>query len=110
MNTNRGIYDNAVANREFVEAEIENTHNYIAYIDNRFQEIEALIEELHDERCDASLIFVTRTREHYEAIDAVQLLRNDLNDWEAAGMPTSLVEIKKLHSFNKLGAYTKLFK
>jgi len=65
-----------------------------------------LIEELHDERCDASLVFVTRTREHYEALSAVQLLKNDLNDWEAAGMPTSFVEIKKLESFSKLGAYT----
>merc|ERR1719446_575326 len=110
MKTNRGIYDAAIANREFVEKEIVNTDNYIAYIDNRFHEIEDLIEELHDERCDASLVFVTRTREHYEALDAVQLLKNDLNDWEAAGMPSSFVEIKKLESFSKLGAYTQLFK
>ena len=38
--TNRGIYDDAIANREFVEKEIINTHNYIAYIENRFVEIE----------------------------------------------------------------------
>jgi hypothetical protein len=43
-------------------------------------------------------------------MDAVQLLKNDLNDWEAAGMPTNFVEIKKLESFSKLGAYTQLFK
>merc|ERR1712227_270353 len=90
MNTNRGIYD--------------------ATIKNRFAQIAALVAELQDERCDASLIFVTRCREHYEALTAVDLLKQDLQDWEAAGMPVSLAQIKELPSFNKLSAYTNLFK
>lgn len=45
-----------------------------------------------------------------EALEALDLLRGDLRDWETAGMPTSLVEIKKMKSFNKLSAYTNLFK
>merc|ERR1712084_194054 len=55
-------------------------------------------------------IFVTRCREHYEALTAVDLLKQDLQDWEAAGMPVSLAQIKELPSFNKLSAYTNLFK
>merc|ERR1712110_55602 len=110
MNTNRGIYDATIANREFVEQEIVNTANYIAFINNRFGQIAALVAELQDERCDASLIFVTRCREHYEALTAVDLLKQDLQDWEAAGMPVSLAQIKELPSFNKLSAYTNLFK
>ena len=66
--------------------------------------------ELQDERCDASLVFVTRIREHYEAMEAIVMLRSDLKDWESAGMPHSFAEIRKLESFNKLGAYTNLFK
>merc|ERR1712110_854592 len=109
MNTNRGIYDATIANREFVEQEIVNTANYIEFINNRFAQIAALVAELQDERCDASLIFVTRCREHYEALTAVELLKQDLSDWEAAGMPTSLAQIKNMGSFNKLSAYTHLF-
>ena len=110
MNTNRGIYDATIANREFVEQEIVNTANYIDFIHNRFDQIDALVAELQDERCDASLVFVTRCREHYEALTAVELLKQDLNDWEAAGMPVSLAQIKNMGSFNKLSAYTHLFK
>jgi hypothetical protein len=75
MNTNRGIYDAAIANREFVEAEIADTAAYMAWIENRFVEIDAMVAELHDERCDASLVFVTRCREHMEALTALDLLR-----------------------------------
>merc|ERR1711990_1379486 len=110
MNTNRGIYDDTIKNREFVEQEIVNTANYIDFINNRFEAIAALVAELQDERCDASLVFVTRCREHYEALTAVELLKQDLNDWEAAGMPVSLAQIKSMGSFNKLSAYTHLFK
>lgn len=69
-----------------------------------------MVAELRDERCDASLVFVTRCREHYEAMDAVKMLRQDILDWEAAGMPVNFAEIKKMGSFNKLSAYTHLFK
>jgi len=110
MNTNRGIYDATIANREFVEQEIVNTANYIDFINNRFVAIANMVAELQDERCDASLVFVTRCREHYEALTAVELLKQDLNDWEAAGMPVSLAQIKEMPSFSKLSAYTNLFK
>ena len=110
MNTNRAMYDDTIANREFVEQEIVNTANYIDFINHRFEQIDALVAELQDERCDASLVFVTRCREHYEALTAVDLLKQDLSDWEAQGMPVSLAEIKKMESFNKLSAYTHLFK
>ncbi len=46
MNTNHGIYDDAVAHREFIESEIVNTANYIDFIHARFVSIHALIAEL----------------------------------------------------------------
>lgn len=45
-----------------------------------------------------------------EALTALELLRGDLAGWEAAGMPVSLVEVRKMKSFNKLSAYTNLYK
>ncbi len=109
MNTNRAIYDSAIAHREYVEAEIEDTENFLDWIANRYVEIEDLIEALQDERCEASLIFVTRIREHFEAMDAIALLKQDLIAWDNAGMPT-LAEIKALPSYSKLQAYTHMFK
>lgn len=45
-----------------------------------------------------------------ESLAAVDMLRGELSAWEAAGMPVNLVEIKKMKSFNKLAAFTHLFK
>ena len=69
------MYDQAIANREFVEQEIVNTANYIDFIHHRFEQIHELVVSLQDERCEASLVFVTRCREHYEALNAVGLLK-----------------------------------
>lgn len=110
MNTNRAMFDAAIANRQFVEQEIVNTANYIDFINNRFKQIDALVAELQEQRCDAAKTFVTRIREHYEAMEALAFLRHDLKNWEASGMPVSLAEIKKKKSFAKLSAYTHLFK
>jgi len=52
-----------------------NTANYIEFINNRFKQIDALIAELQDQRCEAAKVFVTRIREHYEALEAVAFLR-----------------------------------
>lgn len=46
MNTNHGIYDDAVAHREHVESEIVDTANYIDFIHLRFEQIAALMAEL----------------------------------------------------------------
>jgi len=91
-----------MANLEFVEDEIENNDRFLKWVDARYQEIEDLVEELQDERCESSLLFVTRIREHYEAQDAVSMLKDDLKEWVQAGMPTSLAELKTKSSFKKL--------
>merc|ERR1719213_1248419 len=49
MNTNRGIYDAAIANREFVEQEIVNTANYIDFIHNRFDVVSGVDNFLFNE-------------------------------------------------------------
>jgi len=110
MNTNRAMLDAAIKNKAFVEAEIVNTANYIDFINNRFVQINQMVAELEAERCEAAKVFVTRCREHYEALAAVEMLKNDLSNWESSGMPVSLAEVKKMKSFNKLSAYTHLFK
>ena len=58
-----------------------------------------MVTELHDERCEASLIFVTRCREHMEALKAIDILKAELSDWEATGMTISLMEVKETSSF-----------
>ena len=55
--------------------EIANNNNFLEWVADRFLAIETLVEELHDSRCEASLIFVDRIREHYEALNAIEMLR-----------------------------------
>jgi len=81
IQTNENSLEAAQAHQDFVEAEIQDTADYIAWINGRFAAIDALITTLSDERCEASLIFVTRLREHFEALDAIELLRQDLVEW-----------------------------
>ncbi len=107
--TNCNVFADATAHREYVEAEIEDTTNYLNWISDRFVNIDDLIQSLQDDRCESSLLFVTRVREHYEALDAIAMLRSDLKSWEMAGMPT-LVEIDTMPSYNRLLAYTSMFK
>jgi hypothetical protein len=79
--------------------EISNNNNFLEWVEKRFLVIEELIEELHDGRCEASLLFVDRIREHYESLNAIEMLRQSLEDWATAGLPTTMVQVKKLSSF-----------
>jgi hypothetical protein len=64
---------------------------------------------LKDERCEASNVFVLRVRENYEAMDAIALLRYELTTLHEAGQ-LSMVEIEEMPSYNRLLAYTHMFK
>ena len=68
-----------------------------------------VVQTLKDERCEASNVFVLRIREHYEAKTAVELLRIELKGMQAAG-GVSLAQIDEMPSYNRLMAYTNMFK
>jgi hypothetical protein len=107
--TNCGIYDAAVANRKFIEAEIADTAAYLEWIEGRFAAIDDLVQTLKDERCEASNVFVLRVRENYEAMDAIALLRYELTTLHEAGV-LSFSQIEEMPSYNRLLAYTHMFK
>jgi len=108
-NTNCGIYDAAVANRVYIEAEIADTAAYLEWITGRFEAIDDLVQTLKDERCEASNVFVLRIRENYEAMDAITLLKYELTTLHQAGQ-VSMVELDDMPSYNRLLAYTHMFK
>ena len=64
---------------------------------------------MKDERCEASNVFVLRVRENYEAMDAIALLKYELTTLHQAGQ-VSMVELEEMPSYNRLLAYTHMFK
>ena len=40
--------------------------------------------------CESSLLFVARMYEHYETMDTVILLRDEIKNWTLAGMPVTM--------------------
>merc|ERR1712110_52573 len=57
----------------------------------------------------ASNVFVLRVRENYEAMDAITLLSMELQGLHQAGQ-VSMVELEEMPSYNRLLAYTHMFK
>jgi len=54
------------------------TTEYLAWICARYDTIDDLIATLNDERCEAAKVFVLRIKEHYDALDAIDMLKYDL--------------------------------
>ena len=69
-----------------------------------------MINELKMERCESSNVFVLRLREHMEAKNAIDMLRGELRTWESANGAVNLMEVNELPSYNRLMAYTNMFK
>jgi hypothetical protein len=108
--TQCGIYDDSVAHREYVEDEMQGTTEYLAWICARFDTIDEMIAGLNEERCEAAKVYVLRVAEHYEALDAITMLKYDLTMWDAARGGTNFVELDEMPSYNRLLAYTNMFK
>ena len=60
------------------------TTEFLAWICARFDTIDEMIASLNDERCEAAKVYVLRVKEHYEALDAIAMLKYDLQMWEQA--------------------------
>jgi hypothetical protein len=69
-----------------------------------------MINELKMERCEGSNVFVLRLREHMEAKAAIDMLRYELTSWDAARGNVNLLEVEEMPSYNRLMAYTNMFK
>jgi hypothetical protein len=105
---NKESGDAATAHRKYIEKEIADSRAYLQWIENRRVEIAAREIELQDQRCYSAQIFVRSLKENSDAIEAINLLRNDL--FAAAdrkgGSEEELLQVAK--ATQKLAAYKHL--
>ena len=72
---------------EKVEAEIQDSHDHLEWIDNRLATIAAKLVQLNVTRCEANQLFIQQLKEHQDALDAIAILRTELDRTEAAREP-----------------------
>jgi hypothetical protein len=70
--------DQTTAHRKYIEKEIADSRAYIEWINSRRADISRRETELQDQRCYSAQIFVRSLKENDDAIEAINLLRNDL--------------------------------
>merc|ERR1712139_706812 len=107
-NRNREIAEDATEHREWVEAEIQDSHDHLEWIDNRLATIAAKLIQLNVTRCEANQLFIQQLKEHQDALDAIAILRTELDRTEAAGQAPVFAQQEGTFT-NKLSEYEHLF-
>jgi hypothetical protein len=107
-NRNREIAEDATEHREWVEAEIQDSHDHLEWIDNRLATIAAKLIQLNVTRCEANQLFIQQLKEHQDALDAIAILRTELDRTEAAGQAPVFAQTEGSFT-NKLSEYEHLF-
>merc|ERR1719454_2862430 len=107
-NRNREIAEDATEHREWVEAEIQDSHDHLEWIDNRLASIAAKLVQLNVTRCEANQLFIQQLKEHQDALDAIAILRTELDRTEAAGQAPVFAQAEGTFT-NKLAEYEHLF-
>jgi hypothetical protein len=107
-NRNREIAEDATEHREWVEAEIQDSHDHLEWIDNRLASIAAKLIQLNVTRCEANQLFIQQLKEHQDALDAIAILRTELDRTEAAGQAPVFAQTEGTFT-NKLAEYEHLF-
>merc|ERR1712139_196805 len=107
-NRNREIAEDATEHREWVEAEIQDSHDHLEWIDNRLATIAAKLIQLNVTRCEANQLFIQQLKEHQDALDAIAILRTELARTEAAGQAPVFAQTEGTFT-NKLSEYEHLF-
>jgi len=104
---NKAVGDESTAHRKHIESEIQVTAEYLAWINNRRNDINKKRETLREHRCYANFMFIKALKEHDEALEVVRFLREDIASIVNGGSNVDLAQIKD--SASKLEAYAHLF-
>jgi hypothetical protein len=88
-----------------VKTELTDTVNYIAWIKSRKIEIARKLKTLGDQRCYSNAMFIKALKEHKDALDVIELLKQDLGGY--ASGKVSLAQMSDVS--DKLSAYSHLF-
>ncbi|CAD8089540.1 unnamed protein product [Paramecium sonneborni] len=106
-NLNQKLFQQSIENRAQYEQDLSDTKNYLAWNEQRQDEINRKIEVLLDQQCLSNQLFVRSIKQNREALEVVRLLKQDVAGYIINGDAFELVQVKSVAE--KLKSYSNTF-
>ncbi|CAD8164082.1 unnamed protein product [Paramecium pentaurelia] len=104
---NQKLFQQSIENRAQFEQELSDTKNYLAWNEQRQDEINRKIQVLLDQQCLSNQLFVRSIKQNREALEVVRLLKQDVAGYIINGDSFELVQVKSVA--DKLKSYSNTF-
>ncbi|CAK73707.1 unnamed protein product (macronuclear) [Paramecium tetraurelia] len=104
---NQKLFQQSIENRAQFEQELSDTKNYLAWNEQRQDEINRKIQVLLDQQCLSNQLFVRSIKQNREALEVVRVLKQDVAGYIINGDSFELVQVKSVAE--KLKAYSNTF-
>ncbi|CAD8177735.1 unnamed protein product [Paramecium octaurelia] len=106
-NLNQKLFQQSIENRAQFEQELHDTKNYLAWNEQRQDEIARKIQVLLDEQCLSNQLFVRSIKQNREALEVVRVLKQDVAGYIINGDSFELVQVHSVA--DKLKQYSSTF-
>jgi hypothetical protein len=87
---------------------MQDSDDHLNWIQTRLETIAHKLVQLNVTRCEANQLFIQQLKEHQDALDAISILRVELDRTEAAGQAPVFAQTGESFT-NKLTEYEHLF-
>ncbi|CAK93117.1 unnamed protein product (macronuclear) [Paramecium tetraurelia] len=104
---NQKLFQQSIENRAQFEQELSDTKNYLAWNEQRQDEIARKIQVLLDQQCLSNQLFVRSIKQNREALEVVRLLKQDVAGYIINGDSFELAQVKSVA--DKLKSYSNTF-
>ncbi|CAD8165295.1 unnamed protein product [Paramecium octaurelia] len=104
---NQKLFQQSIENRAQFEQELSDTKNYLAWNEQRQDEINRKIQVLLDQQCLSNQLFVRSIKQNREALEVVRVLKQDVAGYIINGDSFELVQVQSVAE--KLKAYSNTF-
>ncbi|CAD8163002.1 unnamed protein product [Paramecium octaurelia] len=104
---NQKLFQQSIENRAQFEQELQDTKNYLAWNEQRQDEINRKIQVLLDEQCLSNQLFVRSIKQNREALEVVRVLKQDVAGYIINGDSFELVQVQSVA--DKLKQYSNKF-
>ncbi|CAD8059095.1 unnamed protein product [Paramecium primaurelia] len=104
---NQKLFQQSIENRAQFEQELSDTKNYLAWNEQRQDEIARKIDVLLDQQCLSNQLFVRSIKQNREALEVVRLLKQDVAGYIINGDSFELVQVQSVAE--KLKSYSNTF-
>ncbi|CAD8078727.1 unnamed protein product [Paramecium primaurelia] len=104
---NQKLFQQSIENRAQFEQDLHDTKNYLAWNEQRQDEINRKIQVLLDEQCLSNQLFVRSIKQNREALEVVRVLKQDVAGYIVNGDSFELVQVQSVAE--KLKQYSNTF-